>query len=115
METLFPNDQGVRLARAVLLGRMRRYDEALATIDASADGEGRLGSNELLEKGRLPDRTGRYDDAWTEFAEGKKLGRELSGQPYLDGEAQQRLDRCGFFSAGRMRLVPRAGIRADVP
>ena len=71
---------------------------------------------ELLEKGRLLDRTGRYDDAWTEFAEGKKLGRELSGQPYLDGAAQQRLDRLrGFFSAGRMRLVPRAGIRADVP
>jgi hypothetical protein len=27
----------VRLTRAVLLGRMRRYDEALAMIDASAD------------------------------------------------------------------------------
>jgi tetratricopeptide (TPR) repeat protein len=115
-ETLFPNDQGVRLARAVLLGRMRRYDEALTTIDASADGEGRLGPNELLEKGRLLDQTGRYDDAWTEFAEGKKLGRELSGQAYLDDEARQRLDRLrGFFTAGRMRLVPRAGIRSDVP
>lgn len=31
-DTQFPNDQGVRLTCAVLLGRMRRYDEALAII-----------------------------------------------------------------------------------
>ncbi len=40
----------------------------------------RLGPNELLEKGRLLDQLGRYDDAWAAFAEGKRLGRELSGQ-----------------------------------
>jgi hypothetical protein len=88
----------------------------LAAIDSSADGEGRLGPNELLEKGRLLDQTGRYDDAWAAFAEGKKLGHALSGQAYLDDEARQRLERLrGFFSAGRMRLLPRAGIRSDVP
>ena len=36
LDTLFPNDPGVRLTRAVLLGRMRRYDEALALIDGRA-------------------------------------------------------------------------------
>ena len=66
--------QGVRLTRAVLLGRMRSYDEALAMIDATADDEGKLGPNELLEKGRLLDQVGRYDDAWAAFAEGKRLG-----------------------------------------
>ncbi len=115
-EALTPNDQGVRLTRAVLLGRMRRYDEALAAIDASTDAEGRLGPNELLEKGRLLDQLGRYDDAWAAFAEGKRLARELSGQKYLDEEANQQVERLrNFFTAGRLRLVPRASVRTDVP
>ena len=98
------------LTRAVLLGRMRRYDEALAIIDRSAaDGNGRLGPNELLEKGRLLDQLGRYDDAWAAFAEGKRLARELSGQAYLDDEARQQIERLrSFFTAGRLRLLPRA-------
>ncbi len=116
MDTKFPNDQGVRLTRAVLLGRMRRYDEALGIIDATADGEGRLGPNELLEKGRLLDQVGRYDDAWAAFEEGKRLGRELSGQSYLDDEARQQIDRLrNFFTGGRLRLMPRANVRSDVP
>ena len=115
-DALFPNDQGVRLTRAVLLGRMRKYDDALTVIETTADGEGRLGPNELLEKGRLLDQLGRYDDAWAAFTEGKKLGRELSGQAYLDGEANQQIDRLrNFFTAGRLRLVPRANVRSDVP
>jgi tetratricopeptide (TPR) repeat protein len=112
----FPNDQGVRLTRAVLLGRMRRYDEALAIIDATADDEGRLGPNELLEKGRLLDQLGRYDDAWAAFAEGKRLGRELSGQAYLESEADAQIERLrSFFTSGRLRLMPRANVRSDVP
>jgi Flp pilus assembly protein TadD len=35
-ETHFPDDAGLRLTRAALLGRMRRYDEALALIDSTA-------------------------------------------------------------------------------
>jgi tetratricopeptide (TPR) repeat protein len=112
----FLNDQGVHLTRAVLLGRMRKYDAALALIDASADDQGRLGPNELLEKGRLLDQLGRHDDAWSAYAEGKKLARELSGQAYLDDEARQQMDRLRiFFSAGRLRLIPRAKVRSDVP
>ena len=84
----FPNDQGVELTRAVLLGRMRRYDEALAIIDGTADDNGRFGPNELLEKGRLLDQLGHYDNAWAAFAEGKQLARKLSGQAYLDDEAR---------------------------
>jgi tetratricopeptide (TPR) repeat protein len=115
-DALFPNDEGVRLTRAVLLGRMRHYDQALALIDVSADGNGRLGPNELLEKGRLLDRLGRYDDAWAAFIEGKRLARELSGLAYLDDDAGQLIDRLrGFFTAGRLRLLPRANLRSDAP
>jgi predicted RNA polymerase sigma factor len=105
---LFPNDQGVKLTRAVLLGRasLRR---SVAMIDGATDNNGQLGPNELLEKGRLLDHLGRYDDAWAAFAEGKQLARKLSGQEYLDNEAQQQIERLrGFFIAGRLRLLPRA-------
>ncbi|HXD37156.1 MAG TPA: sulfotransferase, partial [Rhodanobacter sp.] len=116
MEQKFPDDFGVRLTRAVLLGRQRRYDEALAVIDQAALGNTRLGPNELLEKGRLLDQVGRYEDAWTSFAEAKKLARELSGQVYLDDAARQQIERLrNFFTAGRLRLIPRAGVRSDTP
>jgi tetratricopeptide (TPR) repeat protein len=114
-DALFPNDLGVRLTRAVVLGRMKRYDEALAIIDESAGDDGRLGPNELLEKGRLLDRLGRYDDAWAAFAEGKRLARELSGLGYQDDSARRLIERLrGFFTAGRLRLLPRAHVRSDV-
>src|ERR1700733_5911912 len=116
MDKLFPNDQGVRLTRAVLLGRMRKYDQAIELIDSTASDERKLGPNELLEKGRLLDQVGRYDDAWAAFAEGKKLARELSGQAYLDTDANQQIERLrNFFTGGRLRLMPRANVRSDVP
>jgi tetratricopeptide (TPR) repeat protein len=116
LEALFPGDGNVRLTKAVLLGRMRQYDEALAVIDSLATGETRLGPNELLEKGRLLDQLGRYDDAWAAFAEGKRLARELAGQVYLDQTAQQELDRLrAFFTGGRLQLLPKATTRTDTP
>jgi hypothetical protein len=42
-EASFPGDEEVRLTRAVLLGRMRHYHEALAIIDTSAGDGARLG------------------------------------------------------------------------
>ena len=112
----FPNDPAVRLTRAVLLGRQRKYDEALALIDSTISGDARLGPNELLEKGRLLDQSGHYDEAWAAFAEGKRLARELSGQVYLDAAAQQQIDRLRtFFTSGRLRLIPRATVRSDAP
>ncbi|HUB45688.1 MAG TPA: sulfotransferase, partial [Acetobacteraceae bacterium] len=116
MEQRFPNDPAVRLTRAVLLGRQRKYDEALALIESTVSGDARLGPNELLEKGRLLDQSGHYDEAWAAFAEGKRLARELSGQVYLDEAAQQQIDRLrNFFTAGRLRLIPRATVRPDAP
>ncbi|HEY4172654.1 MAG TPA: tetratricopeptide repeat protein, partial [Rhodopila sp.] len=45
MEKQWPNDPGLLLSRAVLLGRMKRYDEALAVLDdmAKQASNGRLG------------------------------------------------------------------------
>jgi tetratricopeptide (TPR) repeat protein len=117
METLNPDDPGVMLTRAILLGRMKRYDDAIALLDriATQTSEGKLGANELLEKGRLLDQMGHYDEAFEAFIEGKRLARELSGNVYMDQVADNLITRLrGFFVGGRLRTLPRAGVRHDV-
>src|SRR4029077_648657 len=80
-ERLAPGNPSIMLSRAVLCGRTGAHSQALAILDAMAPppkgapgGPGQaapgLGSNELLEKGRLLDRIGRYDEAFEAFAEG---------------------------------------------
>ncbi|MGD0108817.1 MAG: sulfotransferase [Rhodopila sp.] len=118
METRWPNDPGLLLSRAVLLGRMKRYDDALAVLDEMAGQaiDGRLGPNELAEKGRLLDQIGRYDTAFAAFEEGKRRSRELSGHAYQDAAAETMLRRLGgFFTAGRLQTLPRATVRTNVP
>ncbi len=117
MEQQWPNDPGLLLSRAVLLGRMKRTDEALALLDrmAGQSADGGLGPNELAEKGRMLDQVGRYDDAFAAFAEGKRLARELSGHQYMDAAAENLISRLdNFFTAGRLATLPRATVRTDV-
>jgi Tfp pilus assembly protein PilF len=115
-ERLVPNNPSVMLSRAVLSGRTGSYSQALAILDAMAPPEsgGGLGANELLEKGRLLDRIGRYDEAFAAFAEGKRLCREVTGLNYLDEQAQQLAARLkAFFTETRLAILPRAGLRED--
>ena len=116
METQFPHDQGVHLTRAVLLGRMRRYDDALALLDGSGDDKGRLGPNELLEKGRLLDQVGRYDDAWSAFAEGKKLLGEKKKINYEGASSRLDFDKYGDVTPDFGVFVVEKGqlVRRDV-
>jgi tetratricopeptide (TPR) repeat protein len=107
-ERLAPGNPNVLLQRAILRGRTRDYDAALAILDRLGAGHG-LGANELMEKGRLLDKMGRYDEAFAAFAEGKRLACELSGNSYRAEEASQLVARLkGYFSAGRLQIVPRA-------
>ncbi|MBW4023532.1 MAG: tetratricopeptide repeat protein [Proteobacteria bacterium] len=116
-QAAFPDDAQLRLARAVLLGRTGEQSAALTLIDRMASGHDRqLRPAELLEKGRLLDRLGRYDDAWVAFEAGKRQALDHSGQAYADEAAAREFDRLRrFFTAGRLALLPRAGVRADVP
>ncbi len=123
MEAKWPADPAVRLTRAVVLGRMKRHDQALAELDAlaaqtreSQQGDDGFGPTELLEKGRLLDQMGRYDDAFAAFQDGKRLALERGGLQYMDAVAENLIARLrGFFTAGRLRTLPRAGVRQDVP
>src|SRR6266849_2614130 len=114
-DLLAPGNPSIMLSRAVLCGRTGSYSQALAILDAmapaqsgagdamapaqSGDGDavdamvpaqggGGLGANELLEKGRLLDRIGRYDEAFAAFAEGKRLCRAVTGLGYMEEHAQ---------------------------
>jgi tetratricopeptide (TPR) repeat protein len=93
----------------------RNFVRAGELLDRAAQSGGRgLGANELLEKGRLLDRLGRYGEAFAAFEEGKRLCRELGGLVYEADPARQLAERLkGFFTEGRMRILPRAEPRTD--
>jgi tetratricopeptide (TPR) repeat protein len=117
-EKVAPGNPSVLLSRAVVYGRTRSYEQALQVLDLAAtqNKDGGLGPNELLEKGRLLDRIGRYEEAFEAFAEGKRLCREVSGLNYLTEPAQQLGQRLrGFFSESRLAILPRAALRPDMP
>jgi len=117
-QKLAPGNPSILLSRAVVLGRMQSYEQALALLDtiAGQNRDGGLGANELLEKGRLLDKMGRFGEAFAAFAEGKRLCREVSGLVYLDEHAHQLVERSrGFFTATRLRIMPRAEPREDLP
>ena len=107
-EAKFPGDPGLLLARAVLLGRMRRHEQALDVLQRIAHADG-LGPNELLEKGVLLDHLGHYDKAFAAFEEGKRLARTLTGTRYQAEHAGQLAERLkSFFTARRLAILPRA-------
>jgi tetratricopeptide (TPR) repeat protein len=116
-ERLSPGNRTVRLARAVLYGRTKDYESAVRILDAiekAPDGGG-LGPLEWTEKGQLLDKMGRYTEAFAAYDAGKRALREISGQVYLADEARRLVERLrGFFTASRLRILPRASVRSDV-
>lgn len=109
-EKLAPGNQSVMLHRAILRGRTKHYDDALVILDRleKQSPGGGLGTNELLEKGRLLDKMGRYDEAFAAFAAGKRKNVEQSGTVYMaDYAAQLAVRLKAYFTAGRLRIVPR--------
>jgi tetratricopeptide (TPR) repeat protein len=114
-EAQHPENPSVQLLRAVVLGRMGDTAGALAVLDAMAAKNATLGPGEFLEKGRLLDRMGRYDEAFAAFEAGKKRLREVSGRRYQDQNAKTLTTRLkNFFTARRLATLPRATRRTDV-
>jgi tetratricopeptide (TPR) repeat protein len=116
-ERLSPGNRTVRLARAVLHGRTKDYQSAVAILDEierQPDGGG-LGPLEWTEKGQLLDKMGRYQEAFAAYDAGKRTLREMTGQNYLADEARGLVERLrGFFTASRLKILPRASVRSDV-
>jgi tetratricopeptide (TPR) repeat protein len=115
-EQLAPGAPSVRLSRAVLHGRMREYERAVAILDdLERERGGGLGPLEWSEKGLLLDKIGRHADAFAAFTQAKRTLRELSGQAYMAEQAAALVQRlAGFFTAARLSILPRAGVRDGV-
>lgn len=103
----------VDLLRANHLARTGKAQDALAILDASRA----LNGDARLLRGRLLERLGRYEEAWRDLTAGKaQLAKEGGGLTY-DAKGVEsffaRLER--FFVRRNMSLLPRAGVRRDVP
>ena len=113
-EKLAPGNQSIRLLRAVVLGRQKNAAAALAVLEELGAGKRELGPSECLEKGRLLDQMGRYEDAFAAYTESKQRLREITGHAYMAGHAQNMAARLsGFFVANRVRTLPVATSRHD--
>jgi tetratricopeptide (TPR) repeat protein len=115
-DRLSPGNPDILLQRAVLHGRVKDYDKAVAVIDGiRQDREGRgLRPVESSERGILLDKMGWYQEAFAAFDEAKRTLRETTNQSYLAEDAASLVSRlAAFFISGRMQILPRASIRAD--
>jgi hypothetical protein len=103
----------VDLLRANHLARTGKPSEALALIDAAPG----LNGDAMLERGRLLDRLGRFDEAWDQLAAGKQqLAREAGGLTYPTEAVESFFARMKkFFVLDNIRMLPRASRRTDVP
>ena len=68
----------------MLYGREKKNEEAVAELSRSqAEGKAQqLTAVALLERGRLYDRMDRFDEAWADYVEGKRLCRDVQGRIY---------------------------------
>jgi tetratricopeptide (TPR) repeat protein len=103
----------VDLLRANLLARTGKPSDALALIDSAPA----MNGDAMLERGRLLDRLGRFDEAWTQLVAGKaQIARESGGLGYPTAAVETFFARMKkFFVLDNIRLLPRAVHRADVP
>lgn len=113
-EVLAPGNASVALLRAVVLGRLGDTAGALDLLDRIEASGAKLGASEFLEKGRLLDKIGRHREAFAAFDAGKACLREVSGQAYLDAQAEADIGRrARFFTRRRLATLPRAKLRGD--
>jgi tetratricopeptide (TPR) repeat protein len=103
----------VSLARANLLVRSSRHEEALATLNSAKTltGEGQLA------RGRVHERLGRYEEAWQDFVAGKrKIAGDAGGLQYKPDAVETLFGRLKqFFTRENMAKMPRAKLRKDTP
>jgi Tfp pilus assembly protein PilF len=111
---LAPSHPGLRLSRAVLQARQGDPLAALGTL--ADDGAIPLEPEEMLQRGRLLDQLGLIDDAFAAFDKSRATAR-AAGKPQYDAakatDLAARLRE--FFTAARLRTLPRAAPRTDRP
>lgn len=84
----------IDLQRAVLLARMKRHKEALALLDGRDD----LSGAAQLQRGRLREQVGRYDEAWQDYVHGKATLAGKRGHSYDASQVEAQADTLGTFA-----------------
>lgn len=117
-EEVAPDAIDLSLTRAILYGREKKNEEAVAELTRSqSDNKAKqMQPIALLERGRLYDKMDRFDEAWADFVEGKRLCREVQGRRYNDQVANNLIERLKrFFVRQRMSILPRASRDETMP
>ena len=123
-EKVAPGHPHLALQRAVLSSRRKAYDEALAMLDElqlkveTSGAPVDLGFRVDLfnERGAVLDKLGRHAEAFGAHGQAKHAMRQLTGQCYQAEEAARLAAGVkGFFTADRMKRLPRAARRSDAP
>src|ERR1700761_6915151 len=117
-EEVAPASADLSLTRAVLYGREKKNEDAVRELSRSQS-EGKvqqIPAIALLERGRLYDKMNRFEEAWADYAEGKRLCRDVQGRRYNDQLALDLVERLKrFFTRQRMSILPRAQRDIDMP
>ena len=100
--------------RAAIAARTGRLEEALAIL-MPLGSTTPCGLNARLERGKVLDRMGRYQDSFATIEAAKRDMQAASGTTYDAVGAHACADALrGFFTAGNMALLLRAGVRRDI-
>jgi tetratricopeptide (TPR) repeat protein len=117
-EKVAPESADLSVTRALLYGREKKNEEAVAELSKSKD-EGKIQqipAISLLERGRLYDKMNRFDEAWADFVEGKRLCRDVQGRRYAEPMAKNQAERLKrFFTRQKMSLLPKATKNETMP
>ena len=103
----------IDLLRANHLARTGKPRDALALIDSAKS----LTGDAMLERGRLLERLGQYQQAWTQLTAGKRqLAIEAGNLTYPTAAVETFFARMKrFFTKQNITLLPKATHRADLP
>ena len=96
----------VDLQRSVLLARMGEPEQALALLESRED----LSGAARLQRGRLYDRLGRYEEAWNDWVAGKAQLAERYARHYEADDVAATTQRLAAASSSDA-----APVRDDVP
>ena len=118
-ERLKPGGRELALMRATLLGREKKYAEAIQVLDEIAAGAAQpeqLGSGYYIERGAICDKMGCYDDAFAAYDHANQLTRASGRGSYDRASASNLVDRVrNFYTRSRLKILPRAALRTDAP
>jgi tetratricopeptide (TPR) repeat protein len=107
-----PANLAARIGHAELLARMGDRQAALDALDALPDPSG----SALMARGRVLDRLGRHEEAFSAWKDGKAAYVAAGGHTYPADEVANYLARLrGFYTAQRLRNLPRAATAAGQP